>query len=81
VALAGNLTELLTDRFDPTQFVDGTRQRLEELAQAKVEGEDVVVPAAPPGQVRGLLEALQASVDAEKQKAGKGSKAKATRRR
>lgn len=79
VALAGNLTELLTERFDPTQFVDGTRQRLEELAQAKVEGEEVVVPATPPGQVRGLLEALQASVDAEKQKAG--SKAKATRRR
>ena len=81
VALAGNLTELLTDRFDPTQFVDGTRQRLEELAQAKVEGEESVVPAAPPGQVRGLLEALRASVEAEKQKSGKESKAKATRRR
>ena len=63
------------------QFVDGTRQRLEELAQAKVEGEEVVVPATPPAQVRGLLEALRASVDAEKQKAGKESKAKATRRR
>src|SRR4029077_7096747 len=48
-ALGGNLTELLTDRFDPTQFVDGTRQRLEELAQAKVEGEESVVPATPPG--------------------------------
>ena len=81
VALAGNLTELLTDRFDPTQFVDGTRQRLEELAQAKVEGEELVVPTTPPGQVRGLLEALRASVEAEKQKSGKESKTKATRRR
>jgi len=81
VALAGTLTELLSDRFDPAQFVDGTRQRLEELAQAKVEGEEMVVPAAPAGQVRGLLEALRASVEAEKQKSGKESKPKATRRR
>ena len=80
VALAGTLTELLSDRFDPAQFVDGTRQRLEELAQAKVEGEEVVVPAAPAGQVRGLLEALRASVEAEKQKPRKESKPKATRR-
>ena len=81
VVLARNLTELLSDRFDPAQFVDGTRQRLEELAQAKVEGEEVVVPATPPGQVRGLLEALRASVEAEKEKSGKESRAKATRRR
>ena len=80
VALAGTLTELLSDRFDPAQFVDGTRQRLEQLAQAKVEGEEVVVPAAPAGQVRGLLEALRASVEAEKQKPRKESKPKATRR-
>ena len=75
VALAGNLTELLTERFDPAQFVDGHRQRLEELAQAKVEGEEVVVAtAAPSGQVRDLLEALRASVEAEKEKPRKESK-------
>jgi DNA end-binding protein Ku len=80
MALAGNLTELLSAPFDPTQFVDAHRQRLEELAQAKVEGEEVVVaPAAPAGQVGDLLEALRASVEAEKEKTRKESKP--TRRR
>ncbi len=74
--------EIRTPQFDVLKRpVDGTRQRLEELAQAKVEGEEMVVPAAPAGQVRGLLEALRASVEAEKQKSGKESKPKATRRR
>ena len=81
MALAGHLTELLSDRFDPGQFVDRYRQRLEELARAKVEGEEVVVAAAaPPGQVRDLLEALRASVEAEKQKPGKESKPARRRR-
>jgi DNA end-binding protein Ku len=79
LALAGSLTDLLSDPFDPAQFVDGHRERLEELARAKVEGEELMVPAAPLGQVRGLLEALQASVEAEKDKAGK--EAKPARRR
>jgi DNA end-binding protein Ku len=82
LALAGSLTELLSDRFDPTQFVDGYRQRLEELARAKAEGEEVVVaPAAPPGQVKDLLAALRASVEAEKERSGKEPKPKAARRR
>jgi DNA end-binding protein Ku len=82
VALAGNLTELLSVRFDPTQFVDGYRQRLEELAQAKVEGAEVAVAAtAPPGQVGDLLEALRASVEAEKEKPRKESKPSRRRRR
>ena len=81
MALAGHLTELLSDRFDPGQFVDRYRQRLEELARAKVEGEEVVVAAAAaPGQIRDLLEALRASVEAEKQKPGKESKPARRRR-
>jgi DNA end-binding protein Ku len=81
MALAGNLTELLSAPFDPTQFVDGHRQRLEELAQAKVEGEEVVIaPAAAGAQVGDLLEALRASVEAEKEKTRKESKPSRRRR-
>ena len=81
MALAGNLTELLSAPFDPAQFVDQHRQRLEELAQAKVEGEEVVAPAAPPGQVGDLLEALRASVEAEKEKEKTRKEPKPSRRR
>jgi DNA end-binding protein Ku len=82
MALAGNLTELLSAPFDPTQFVDGHRQRLEELAQAKVEGEEVVIaPAAAGAQVGDLLEALRASVEAEKEKEKTRKEPKPSRRR
>jgi DNA end-binding protein Ku len=75
LALAGSLVELLSDRFDAAQFVDSYRQRLQELAWAKIQGEEIVVVlAAQPPQVTDLLEALQASVEAEKRKRRKAPK-------
>lgn len=75
LALAGSLVELLSGRFDATQLVDGYRQRLQELAWAKIQGEEIAVaPAAQPRQFTDLLEALRASVEAERKKRRKAPK-------
>ena len=69
LAMAGSLIEMLTDDFDPTQFVDTYRERLEEAARAKIEGQVIAVtPAGEPTQVMDLMEALRASVEATKAK-------------
>ncbi|HEY8202039.1 MAG TPA: Ku protein [Actinomycetota bacterium] len=78
LAMAASLMEMLTERFDPTQFVDAYRERLQELAWAKIQGEEVVVAATPPPpQITDLLDALKASVEAEKKKRKKAAKPKA----
>jgi DNA end-binding protein Ku len=78
LAMAAGLMEMLADRFDPTQFSDAYRQRLEQLAWAKIEGEEVAVAPAPqPPQITDLLDALKASVEAEKKKRKKPPKGKA----
>jgi len=70
LAMAKSLIDNLTDHFDPTQFVDSYRQRLEEAAAAKIAGEEVAVAPAPgePTQILDLMEALRASVEATKAK-------------
>ena len=70
LAMAKSLIDNLTDHFDPTQFVDSYRQRLEEAAEAKIAGQEVAVaPTAPePSQILDLMEALRASVEATKAK-------------
>lgn len=73
--MAQSLIENLTGHWEPEQFEDFYRKRLEEAAQAKIEGREVTVveeeEAAP---VVDLMEALKASVEATK----KGSKEKET---
>lgn len=67
VAMAASLIENMTRPFEAEAFVDTTRERIEELAQAKLEGKEVVVPESPePTKVVDLLEALKASVEATK---------------
>lgn len=70
LAMAKSLIDNLTDHFEPTQFVDSYRQRLEEAAEAKVAGQEVAVAVAPgePTQILDLMEALKASVEATKAK-------------
>lgn len=70
LAMAKSLIDNLTDHFDPTQFVDSYRQRLEEAAAAKISGQEVAVAPAPgePTQILDLMEALRASVEATKAK-------------
>ena len=72
VKMAEMLIDGLTAEFDPDAFKDSTREAIESAAQKKVEGQEIVAPAAPePTKVVDLLEALKASVEAtKKRKAG-----------
>jgi DNA end-binding protein Ku len=76
LAMAKSLIENLTDNFDPTQFVDTYRQRLQEAAERKIAGQEVAVASAPgePTQILDLMEALKASVEATKAKKSGDSK-------
>jgi DNA end-binding protein Ku len=65
LALAQQLIEgLAADEFKPQRFEDQYRQRVLDLVQKKVEGEQVTVsaPAAPRAQVIDLMEALKESL-------------------
>jgi DNA end-binding protein Ku len=63
--LAVNLIEQLkNDEFRPDQYKDDVRERVLELIQRKVEGEDITesVEEAPKTQIIDLMEALKASL-------------------
>ena len=74
VKMAEMIIDNLTAPFDPAEWVDESREAVEELARRKMEGEEIVAPEAPeqPTGVVDLMEALKASVEAtkEKRKAG-----------
>ena len=72
VAMAEMLIDNLTSGFDPANWTDATRERIEELARQKIEGEEIVAPETPePTKVVDLLEALAASVEATKMQAAR----------
>jgi DNA end-binding protein Ku len=76
--MAASLVENLSDHFDPQQFTDSYRARLEEAVEAKVAGEEVAfAPEKAPTKVADLMEALKASVEATKKKKEKEEKPKA----
>jgi DNA end-binding protein Ku len=86
VKMARQLIQQLSAEFNPGEFQDEYRLKLEEMAAQKVEGEEVTVAAEPeeePTKVVDLMEALKASVaDAKKKKgASSGSSKKTTKRR
>jgi DNA end-binding protein Ku len=72
VKMARQLIQQLSGEFQPEQFHDEYRERLQALATRKVEGEEVTVAAEPaeePAPVVDLMEALKASVaEAKKRK-------------
>lgn len=69
VQMANMIIENLSRDFDPEEWKDQTREAIEELAQRKVDGEEIIAPDAPePTKVVDLLEALRASVEATKAK-------------
>jgi DNA end-binding protein Ku len=84
VKMARQLIQQLSGDFNPEEFADDYRTRLEELVERKVEGEEVTVVAAPeeePTKVVDLMEALKASVaDAKSKKDKPTGKKKTTRR-
>jgi DNA end-binding protein Ku len=87
VKMARQLIQQLSDEFHPEQFEDEYRIALEEVAQRKVEGQEVTVAAEPeeePAPVVDIMEALKASVDEAKKRkpssSAKSSKKKTTKR-
>ena len=74
VAMAAMLVDNLTKPFDPSQWVDESREAVEELARRKSEGQEIVAPDQPdqPAGVVDLMEALKASVEATKAKRAAG---------
>ncbi len=69
LTMAGSLIDSLTAEFDPSQYNDEYREALEAVIAAKVEGQEVVQPAAEQpqgGAVLDLMAALRASVEAAK---------------
>lgn len=62
--MARSLIENMTDHFDPDEFHDTYRERLEEVVQAKIEGKEIaVVEETGTATVVDLMEALKASVE------------------
>jgi DNA end-binding protein Ku len=67
LALAKQLiAQISSKEFDPTQYEDEVKKRIEAAVQKKVEGEEIAIsPSAPEAgaQVIDLMEALRASLD------------------
>lgn len=75
VEMAVNLISSLSGTFEPAKFENRYREALLELIEAKVAGEEVVQPEAPPdrGTVVDLMTALRASIQqAESARQGEG---------
>ena len=70
VEMAEMIIDNLTVPFDPSEWVDDSREAVEELAKRKMEGEEIVSSDATPqpSGVVDLMEALKASVEATKAK-------------
>ena len=68
LSMASTLVDQLSGTFEPERYDDEYRVALEQVIEAKLGKEQPVVaaPPAPKGQVRDLMEALKASIDATK---------------
>ncbi|HZP85351.1 MAG TPA: Ku protein [Burkholderiales bacterium] len=59
------IAQISSDKFDPTQYEDDVKKRIEAAVQQKIEGEEIAIsPVAPEtsAQVIDLVEALRASL-------------------
>ncbi len=71
--MAVSLIDTMTGDFDPSQYHDEYREALERLIEAKISGQETVVPAEAPGEAipaEDLIAALRASVEAAKARDG-----------
>jgi len=65
VSMAKMLIDNLTGSFDPAEFKDVYRERVEALVEAKVEGKEItIIESEDTGKVLDLMSALKASVEA-----------------
>jgi DNA end-binding protein Ku len=78
IQMAKTLIDNLTQDFDPSAFTDEYREKLLEIVEKKVAGEEIeVIPEAAEPKVVDLMEALRASVEASKEKT---ARSKSTRK-
>jgi len=65
-----------SDKFDPAEYKDDVRERIEAAVQKKVEGKEITMTEAPEtgAQVIDLMEALRASLDKKPAKQAKPAK-------
>ena len=79
LAIARQLIDAMTSRWDPEQYRDTHRQRVEELVASKHEGKEIILEApAPALKVVDLMAALEASVKAASGPASKAAKTSKT---
>jgi DNA end-binding protein Ku len=72
------IEQIASDEFAPEKYRDEVKDRVLELIEKKVEGEEITAaPEAPQAQVIDLMEALKKSLGMSKPAAAKESKAKA----
>jgi DNA end-binding protein Ku len=73
-----------TKRFDPNEYADEHKARVEAAIQKKVAGKEISLAAAPAGAKGGnvidLMEALRASIDARGSKAANLNERRAPKR-
>ena len=77
LALAVQLIDqAATDDFQPDKYKDEVRERVMNLIQQKIDGEDITAAPAeePQAQIIDLMEALKASVAGDDSKSGGGRK-------
>lgn len=80
------IEQISNDTFEPDKYTDEVRDRVLEMIQAKVEGEDITVSAAeePQAQIIDLMEALKASLgegeERKPKKAASKSKSKSKKK-
>jgi DNA end-binding protein Ku len=83
--MARSLIENMTDHFDPDEFHDEYREKLEQVVQAKIEGKEIaIVEETGTATVVDLMEALKASVEqsgSKPEKAGAKKKAAPAKKR
>jgi DNA end-binding protein Ku len=72
--MAQQLIDSLSNEFDPSQYRDEYRERVLDLIERKAAGEEITVQPAPeePARVPDLMSALEASLDAVKERDGDG---------
>lgn len=79
------IEQISNDEFEPDNYTDEVRDRVLEMIQAKVEGEDITVSAAeePQAQIIDLMEALKASLGegAERKPKKSSSKSKSSKKK
>ena len=76
LAMANQLVSAMTGEFDPSRYKDEYREALEAVIEAKVEGKETVAVEAPEetGKLIDLMAALEASVNAAKERRETGDK-------